>query len=173
LGALELVVSLAETDHEIRSAERGIFVFAVVFFLVEAVIIFFFVHRFFNRPIRKLINGTRHIAEGKYDCNIDIGQEYELGQLAAAINLMGLEIGKKQKELNEQRDEYQALFDRAPCMITVQDREFRLLRFNRAFAEKFNPVPGSFCYSAYKGRDSKCENCPVEKTFQDGKSHYG
>jgi len=54
----------------------------------------------------------------------------------------------------------------------VQDCNYRLLRYNREFAESFDPRPGDFCYSAYKGREAKCPNCPVEKTFQDGMSHY-
>jgi len=47
-----------------------------------------------------------------------------------------------------------------------------MLRYNREFAEKFDPQPGDFCFHAYKGRDIKCTVCPVEKTFADGKSHY-
>ncbi|MBW2180433.1 MAG: PAS domain S-box protein, partial [Deltaproteobacteria bacterium] len=65
------------------------------------------------------------------------------------------------------------LFEAVPCIITVQDKNYKLLRYNHEFAEKFNPKPGDYCYHAYKGRDSKCENCPVEKTFEDGMPHHG
>lgn len=58
-------------------------------------------------------------------------------------------------------------------MVSVQDRDYRLLRYNRQFKESFHPKPGSYCYQAYRGRDKKCDNCPLEKTFIDGKSHYG
>jgi len=60
-----------------------------------------------------------------------------------------------------------------PCLITVQDKNFKLLRYNYEFAESFDPEWGDFCYHAYKGRDEKCPNCPVEKTFDDGLPHYG
>jgi histidine kinase len=59
-----------------------------------------------------------------------------------------------------------------PCIITVQDRDYRLIGYNREFAQLFDPQPGSYCFAAYKGRTSKCVNCPVEKTFKDGQSHY-
>jgi histidine kinase len=95
-----------------------------------------------------------------------------MGQLAAAMNFMCQEIGQKQTELNKQRDEYLNLFNNVPCLITVQDRNYRLLQYNREFDELFDPRPGDFCYSAYKGRSDKCLNCPVEKTFLDGQSHY-
>jgi histidine kinase len=81
------------------------------------------------------------------------------------------EIGQKQTELNSQRDEYLNLFNTVPCIITVQDRNYRLLQYNREFSELFAPRLGDYCYQAYKGRTSKCVNCPVEKTFQDGTSH--
>jgi histidine kinase len=89
-----------------------------------------------------------------------------------AINKMSNKIGEKQEELNKQRDEYQALFERVPCIITVQDRNYKLIRYNREFSDRFNPRPGDYCYAAYKGRKEKCVICPVERTFEDGRSHY-
>ena len=77
----------------------------------------------------------------------------------------------KPEELNKQKEEYQILFENSPCYITVQDRNFRLLRYNREFAEKFDPKPGDYCFQAYKGRSIKCEICPVLETFEDGKPH--
>lgn len=74
--------------------------------------------------------------------------------------------------LDVYEDVYQDLFDLVPCFITVQDRTYKLLRYNREFAQTFEPSPGDYCYNAYKGRTEKCVVCPVEKTFEDGKSHW-
>ena len=79
---------------------------------------------------------------------------------------------KMDSELDKRVDEYQMLFDLVPCIITVQDKDYRLVRYNREFAEKFDPQPGDYCYQAYKGLSQKCPVCPVEKTFEDGKSHW-
>jgi histidine kinase len=173
LGALDVVVSLAETDAEILNAEKGIIALALAVFLLTSAIILVIVLRFVNRPVRELIAGTRRIAKGVYSEKARVDQHDEMGQLADAINQMGREIGIKQAELNKQRDEYQTLFERAPCMITMQDRNYKLLRYNQAFVERFGPEVGEYCYQAYKGRNEKCANCPVEKTFLDGKPHYG
>jgi histidine kinase len=173
LGALDVVVSLEDTDKEIFMAEKGVIGLAGGIFLVTSAIIFLFQLRFVNQPIRKLIEGTRRIAKGMYPNRVDIDQDDEMGQLAIAINQMSEKIAEKQAELNEQRDEYQTLFERAPCLITVQDRNYKLLRYNRDFAKRFDPRPGEYCYQAYKGRDEKCLNCPVERTFNDGQTHYG
>ncbi|OQX05622.1 MAG: PAS domain-containing sensor histidine kinase [Desulfobacteraceae bacterium IS3] len=172
LGALDVVVSLKKTDEEIFVFEEGIIILAVFIFFLTSAIIFFFALKFVNRPIRKLISGTEQISKGDYSCLVQVDQNDEMGELAVAINQMGKDIGQKQAELNQQRDEYQDLFESVPCIITVQDRNYRLIRYNREFCQKFAPKSGDFCYSAYKGRKEKCADCPVEKTFRDGMSYY-
>jgi histidine kinase len=173
LGALDVVVSLKETDNEILLAEKGIISLAVVLFLLTSTLIFITVLKFVNKPVKQLIEGTQRIAKGETASRVVVNQEDEMGQLAEAINKMGREITEKQAELNRQRDEYQTLFERAPCMITVQDHKYRLLRFNQEFAHRFDPQVGDYCYRAYKGRNEKCSNCPVDRTFADGQPHYG
>ena len=173
LGALDVVVSLEDIDHEIRLAETAAIGFTGVVFMIPSAIIFLFVLRFVNRPVRKLIAETHLIGQGLLPSRIDLGQDDEMGQLASAINQMSAEIAHKQTELNKQRDEYQTLVERVPCLITVQDRNLRLLSFNGEFRRRFGPNPGEYCYHAYKGRDEKCSDCPVEKTFLDGQPHQG
>lgn len=173
LGALDVVISLEETDRAIFSIEKEMIILALFVFFITSAIIFLFVLKFVNEPIRKLIDGTRRIAGGDYSGKVEIDQDDEMGQLANAVNSMGQKIGEKQADLNAQRDEYQTLFEHVPCLITVQDRDFRLLKYNHDFAKNFNPQPGDFCFHAYKGRGEKCPVCPVEKTFEDGLPHFG
>ncbi|MBL7177798.1 MAG: PAS domain S-box protein [Desulfobacteraceae bacterium] len=85
---------------------------------------------------------------------------------------MSKEINENWNELRRLREEYENIFDLAPCYITVQDRNFKLIKYNREFAEQFDPQPGDYCYKAYKGRTERCEICPVVKTFEDGKPHF-
>ena len=172
LGALDVVVSLAEIDKELAHFQNLMLVFGLSVFLITAGIIFFFLHRFVKRPIKKMIAETDFIANGRYSSNLAIDQDDEIGRLTSAINKMGEKIGEKQAELNKQRDEYQSLFELVPCIITVQDRNYKLMQYNRDFYEKFNPKPGDYCYHAYKGREQKCEICPVEETFEDGLPHF-
>jgi histidine kinase len=172
LGLLDVVVSLDETDAEIGVVQNGIIGLAVLIFLFTSVLIGLFILRFVNQPIRKLIRETRRIAQGDYRRSIDAEESYEMAQLAEAINDMAKQIESKQDELNKQKDRFQQLFEQVPCAITVQDRNYRLIEYNQEFEDTFAPRPGDFCYYAYKGRTEKCENCPVEKTFADGGTHY-
>ena len=62
-------------------------------------------------------------------------------------------------------------FDAAPCYFTVLDRDLRILHANQRFRSDFGDPDGRFCYQMYKGRSEKCEVCPADRAFWDGKSH--
>lgn len=81
------------------------------------------------------------------------------------------EIKRLQDKLRTTEHRYQKLFDEAPCYITVQDKFLRIKAVNKRFKEDFGEGAGFCCYEAYKQREEPCENCPVVKTFEDGKSH--
>ena len=171
LGALDVVVSLADTDRGIRAYEKRITALAVISFTATSAIIGVFLLVFVNRPIKRLITWTRLIGEGQYGRLPGRDWDDEIGQLASAIGKMGRQICEKQEELNRQRHEFQELFEQVPCYITVQDRDLRLLNYNRQFSRHFSPEPLGRCYEVYKGRTEKCEPCPVMRTFEDGECH--
>jgi len=171
LGVLDIVISLEKSDKEILFMEKGVIGLAAMAFVVISAIILVLVLKFVNRPIRQLIKNTWAISRGDYSGEVTIDQFDEVGQLATAINQMSREIAEKQAELNKQRYQYQTLFETVPCIITVQDKNYKLVGYNREFSDRFAPQPGDYCFYAYKGRTTKCPNCPVEKTFRDGRSH--
>lgn len=67
--------------------------------------------------------------------------------------------------------EYQTLFDKVPCYVTVVNRDLRVVRANERFRETFGAARGEHCYTLFKGRFEPCEGCPVLMTFQDGRGH--
>ena len=97
----------------------------------------------------------------------------EAGQVAEVME-MSLDVTrivKLQLELAKREQEFQNLIANVPCYLTVVDRSFRIAFYNKIFAKDFGDCWGKSCFEAYKRRDSKCENCPVEKTFADGAAH--
>lgn len=173
LGTLDVVVSLKSVKQEIGQSKKMFVWTAVYLFATLALTICIIVFFRVTHPINRLITNTRSIAKGEFSSlNNDLPSGDEIGQLSSAINDMGMEIHEKQIALNRQKDIYRHLFEQVPCTITVQNREYELIEFNQEFARKFNPEYGDYCYAAYKDLDVKCLNCPVEKTFLDGKSHF-
>lgn len=70
-------------------------------------------------------------------------------------------------------DRYRQYFDEMPCYVSVQDPHLLVLDANLRFREDFGDFQGQHCFVLYKNRKEKCPECPVERTFQDGKNHGG
>ena len=68
--------------------------------------------------------------------------------------------------------DFEDFFRAAPCFLTVQDRDFRIISANDLYTRTFGEGLGRHCYEAYKQRDSKCPECPVEATFVNGEVHH-
>jgi signal transduction histidine kinase len=96
------------------------------------------------------------------------------GRVAAALKVSSdiSETKQMQRQLELSQQEYKALFQGVPCYISIQDRDYRIIRTNRFFERDFGKGLGKKCFEVYKGRSAKCEPCPVEKTFEDGQVHF-
>jgi PAS domain S-box-containing protein len=68
-------------------------------------------------------------------------------------------------------DTYKEYFDSMPCYLSVQDRDLKIIEANERFVKNFGDPSGRYCYQVYKRRPEKCEDCPVERTFNDGRRH--
>jgi PAS domain S-box-containing protein len=69
------------------------------------------------------------------------------------------------------QNEYQTLFEQVPCFVAVLNREFRVVKANRMFRKVFGEPTGEHCYTLFKRRQHKCEDCPAERTFADNATH--
>lgn len=123
------------------------------------------------RPKVMMETALRNKSAGAPWRDLDPDKAGEFRDLVVSFNSIAHAIRQRQHEMDENLSMYQSLFEGVPCLITVQDRNLRLLKYNNLFGEHFGARPVEHCYKVYKGRDSKCLNCPVEKTFHDGKSH--
>jgi PAS domain S-box-containing protein len=81
------------------------------------------------------------------------------------------EVRRLQERLQASQQRYQQLFDEAPCYITVQDPNLTIRAANQRFKEDFDLTVDAFCHKIYKNREDACPDCPVVKTFTDGRSH--
>jgi PAS domain S-box-containing protein len=76
-----------------------------------------------------------------------------------------------QKRLYNTQKQLQQFFDEVPCYLTIQDRDLIITTTNRRFREDFGSGGGIHCYEIYKHREEPCLECPVARTFEDGRSH--
>ncbi|UZP67503.1 ATP-binding protein [Desulfovibrio mangrovi] len=95
-------------------------------------------------------------------------REYDL-VLEIAVDVS--EVEEQQQKLLAVQKQYRKLFDEAPCFITVQDKDLRVVDANRRFKEQFSYTPGARCHELYRHSSEPCAECPIVRTFEDGQSH--
>jgi diguanylate cyclase (GGDEF)-like protein/PAS domain S-box-containing protein len=75
--------------------------------------------------------------------------------------------------LKQASDEWRITFDSITDLVSIHDREFRIVKVNRAFADAFNKDPreliGRFCYDVLHQRSDPCPDCPHVKTIETKK----
>ena len=170
LGLLDITVSLAASEAMLAVHTERNFLAALAVAGGTFLILFLFTHLLVNRPVRKMIRGTRAIAAGQEfsGARERHGSPTRWANSAGPSTAMGREVLTKQAELERQKERYRDLFEHVPCTITVQDKNLRLLSYNQVFADEFHARPGEYCYKAYKGRAAPCPHCPVIRSFEDG-----
>ena len=90
----------------------------------------------------------------------------EVGQVTYVI-----EMSYDVTETKSLQREYNILFERVPCYISVVNKNLRIVRANRLLTRTFGDTAREFCYEVYKQRRERCDDCPALKTFADGKPH--
>jgi len=66
---------------------------------------------------------------------------------------------------------HQQLFDAVPYWMSVQNRDFDIVRASAKMIADLGDHPGEKCYAAYKNRTEPCAECAVRRTFEDGEEH--
>ncbi|ACS79429.1 PAS domain S-box protein [Maridesulfovibrio salexigens] len=171
LGLLDLEISTEKKDSILTTFEQANFGIALVVFIATFGALFVFAYNFIFKPIRTLITATRKFGSAQDFVEIQLAQTDEIGTLADAFNMMGRQVQEKHRALLEQKEEYRDLFDNVPCLVSVVDLNFKVIRHNKAYEKHFGKPRGRQCYQINKDRDRKCEECPVERTFFDLTPH--
>jgi PAS domain S-box-containing protein len=84
---------------------------------------------------------------------------------------------RKQAEdvIKDAAKEWRKTFDTVPDLIAIIDDDCRILRLNKAMAEKIGVEPkkalGLYCYEALNEADKPCEFCPHVRLSSDYREH--
>ncbi|QJB58267.1 PAS domain S-box protein [Pseudodesulfovibrio sp. zrk46] len=173
LGTMDMVFNFEVTDAAVSDYRNQLIFLGTLVFMAASFCIFLGLRQLITRPLSVLTQCSEAIAHGRESraAREIIKRPDELGKLARSHESMVNALHLQQDIINEKREEFELLFDNVPCVVTVQDLDYKLLEYNKESRERFSPFPGAYCYEAYKGIDEKCEECPVERTFETGVAH--
>jgi len=78
-----------------------------------------------------------------------------------------------ERRLRRSEKEWEQTFDAMQDIVTLQDRERRIVKANKAAREFFGAgrdgLCGRFCYDLFRGVDRPCPECPGTATLEDGR----
>lgn len=171
LGALEVKLPLLGLRTQILDSARKTVIFGFLLFVLVSTIIGVGVILLVSRPLRRLRNKAKRMARGEYLPERPSKGRDSIAQLSRSFDEMSRQINERTRQLEQSRRMYKELFEKVPCYLTVVNWDYRIVRANQAFQEEFGDQVGQHCFTGFKGLDSKCHNCQVEKTFQDGLAH--
>ena len=154
LGVIDVTMSLAYADAEIRSFRRQIILFnilSIVSISTIAVLALMFV---VGNPIRQLVHGTERVAHGDLAHSIPIDSDDEMGFLARSFNHMTENLRKANDEIREWiRTLEQKVEDRTK---ELKDAQFQLMHAEKLASlgkiaatvahEINNPLSGVYTY---------------------------
>jgi PAS domain S-box-containing protein len=103
--------------------------------------------------------------------------EADVLQLSLFMNSMWriLKQRRSEAELRRSKEEWEKTFDAIGDVATIQDKEMRIVRVNRAACSLLGSPPakliGKYCYEAFRGAREPCQGCPETKTIADQVIH--
>ena len=111
------------------------------------------------------ING---LGQGEYD---DQGQPTRMSGICIDIT----ERKKAEEALLRAKNEWELTFNSVPDLVAVLDDQHRIVRVNRAMAQRLGVTPeqciGKKCYECVHGSSLPPELCPHAQTLKDGLEH--
>jgi len=176
-------VVLAEKDVSEAFAPikrlRNFFIVTGIIGIMVIVIIAIFLSKGITNPIKTLIKGTKKIANGDMEHPILVGRRKdEVKDLGDSFNLM-MDKLKKSNQKNAEllleiekkgESEWKNTFDVITDIITIHDKDYNIVKANRAFYEAFNIneeyLTGKKCYEIFHGTNEPWHNCPFVKTTE-------
>ena len=93
------------------------------------------------------------------------------GRRAALGNFMDITERKQAEEkLRHAAKEWRTTFDSIVDLVSIHDKDCRLVRVNKAFADAFKVKPGELigktCYEVVHGTNEPVPNCPHRKAIE-------
>ena len=98
----------------------------------------------------------------------------ELKFQAVEMNHEIAERKRVEEKIKHAAEEWRATFDSITDLISINSRENKILRVNKAFAEEYGMKPeetiGKYCYEIIYKTKKPCQDCPHKKTLETKKT---
>jgi PAS domain S-box-containing protein len=103
----------------------------------------------------------------------------EINLLGSLGNQIGLALGNAKlfSNVEKAKSEWETTFDAVTDLITIRDKDYRIIRANKSAFKRFGLKPeemiGKKCFEALHQSDQPCEGCYATKTLETKKPEFG
>ncbi|MFC1943005.1 PAS domain S-box protein [Chloroflexota bacterium] len=122
------------------------------------------------------LSGTEYTARGRDGVNFPVlVYARPIFQENKATRLRGIaiditEIKQAEEQIKQAAEEWRTTFDSITDLVSIHDKDFKLVRVNKAFADAFKmkqgELVGKTCYQVVHGTNEPTLSCPLMKTLE-------
>ncbi|MDD2301895.1 MAG: PAS domain S-box protein [Eubacteriales bacterium] len=184
--AIDELVRLAgksnSADEALASSiiRRGkILLIAIACTIMAAIAVAFLgIRQMLANNVLRLVSVTERFSSGDLSARSGLQGKDEISEIGRAFDGMAQKIEDDSAALKEsvvraesEKAKSEAIIAAIGDGISIQDADFRVLYQNVASEKMVGKHAGEFCYKGYRGKESVCVECAVDKVFRDGKIH--
>lgn len=114
----------------------------------------------------------------KINVSLTLSPIWDTSGVLVGISTIARDITQRKKTddaILQAKEEWEHTFDSVPDLIAILDTNFRVVRANKAMANRLNVDPeeaiGLTCYNAVHGLNAPPSFCPYLKLLEDGQEH--
>jgi two-component system NtrC family sensor kinase len=160
LGVLDTNVSLASADLAVAQHQSQLVIFTAAAILVVSLLSAWLIWVTVHKPVRRLAEGTRHVAKGDLDYQLPETGRDEISTLAVSFNRMTQELKKARAEnlrwtqtLEDRVRQKTGELERAYRSLTQSEKMASLGKLAAVVAHEINnPLAGILTYSKLLSR---------------------
>jgi PAS domain S-box-containing protein len=94
-----------------------------------------------SRPVRQLVSAARLIETGEYGNVVEMGQQDEIGELAATFNRMTSAVAEREERLREGEERFRTMTESAVDAVVTADANGDIVSWNRGARAVFGYAP--------------------------------
>lgn len=161
-GAVRVGYSQAEIKQKVVQAHNLVLLMGLLTILVGVAAAIIIASRI-TRPLQMLHHGAEIIGAGDLDHRVPVSGRDEIGQLATAFNTMAGQLQNNYQVIERAKKEWEESFDAVSDPLFIHDREFKVLRCNRAYAHAagmtYQEIIGKRYYDIFPKTDGPPAGC--------------